>query len=165
MKAMRIAVVAGVLVGLVAATVQAGLFNANVTGKITGLRSGVIATASFSSRNLLAASTTNRTSKLVVDSSSGALQVVDGCGNVITNILTIVGTSLTIGPDSKSNEVDAVLVSFGGTGATNGSAVVTTSNGRTFKASETFQFELDGDIFAGKITTSSAFKPAHGCDE
>ncbi len=163
MKAMRIAVVTGVLIGLVAATVQAGLFNANVTGKITGLHNGVIAMESFSSRNLLAASTTNKTAKLVVDSSSGALQVVDGCGNIITNILTNVGTSLTIGPDSKSNEVDAVLVSFGGTGATNGSAVVAISDGKTFKASETFQFELDGDIFTGKITTSSAFKPASSC--
>src|ERR1039458_758854 len=85
MKAMRIAVVAVVLVGLVAATVKAGSFNASVTGKLTTLKSGVVTTKSFSSKDLIAVATTNKTAKLVVDSSTGALQIVDGCGNLITN--------------------------------------------------------------------------------
>jgi hypothetical protein len=163
MKVLRIAVVTGALVGLVAATVHAGLFNANITGKVTGEASGVIVTRSFSSKNILAAATTNKTAKLVVDSASGAVEVVDGCGNLITNIVTIVGTSLTIGPDTKSNEVDIVSLSFGGTGGTNGAGVVTSSNGKTFKETETFQLEVAGDLFVGKITTSSAFKPAASC--
>jgi hypothetical protein len=163
MKAMRIAVVAVVLVGLVAATVKAGSFNASVTGKLTTLKSGVVTTKSFSSKDLIAVATTNKTAKLVVDSSTGALQIVDGCGNLITNIVTVLGADLTIGPDASSNQVQAVLLSFAGTGATNGAGVVSISNGKTFKASETFQIAVSGVILQGKVTTSSAFKAAHGC--
>ena len=164
MKVMRIAVVTGVLVGLVAATVHAGLFNANITGKSTSLKSGVITSKSFSSRDLVGvAAGTNKTAKLVVDSTSGALQVVDGCGNLITNIVTLVGVDLSIAPDTKSNEVNAVLLSFGGTGATNGAGIVFISNGKTFKATETFELAVSGAIIQGKITTSSAFKPAKTC--
>ena len=163
MKAMRIAVVAGVLVGLVAATVHAGLFNASITGKSTAVRAGVVNTKSFSSKVLVSAATTNKTAKLVFDSASGAVDIVDGCGNLITNIITVVGTTLTVGPDASSNEVDVVLLSFLGSGATNGNAIVATSNGRTFKATEDFQIEFSGVIIAGKVTTSSAFKPAKNC--
>ena|ERR1035437_1140064 len=163
MKVMRIAVVAGVLVGLVAATVQAGLFNANITGKQTKLTSGVVTTKSFSSKDVISGVTTSKTAKLVVDSTTGALEAVDKCGNLITNIVTIIGTSLTVGPDAKSNEVDAVLLSFGGTGATNGTAVVTTSDDKTFKATETFTIAVNGAIIAGKFTTSSAFKKDKSC--
>ena len=163
MKAIRTAVIVGVLVGLAAATVQAGLFGANITGKSTALRGGVVNSKSFSSKDLVGVVTTNKTAKLVVDSATGALQVVDKCGTVITNIVTIVGTDVTVGPDASSNQVSTVLLSFGGTGATNGAAVVAISNGKTFKATETFQIAISGVILAGKITTSSAFKADKSC--
>jgi hypothetical protein len=160
MKAMRIAVVTGVLVGLVAATVQAGLFNAHVTGTITHLKSGLVTSKSFSISDV---GSTNKTDKLVIDSSTGALSVVDKCGNLVTNLVTIIGVDATIGPDANSNKVEAVLLSFAGTGATNGTAVVTISDKTTFKASETFEIAVGGVIVQGKVTTSSAFKPASTC--
>lgn len=160
MKVMRIAVVTGVLVGLVAATVQAGLFNAHVTGTVTREQNGVIASKSFSIADV---GSTNKTDKLVIDSSTGALEVVDQCGNLVTNIVTIVGIDANIGPDTKSNQVEAVLLSFTGTGATNGAAIVSISNGKTFKASETFELAVGSVIVQGKVTTSSAFKPASTC--
>jgi hypothetical protein len=157
MKAMRIAVVTSVLVGLVAATVHAGLFNAHVTGTVTSLKAGVVTSKSFSISDV---GSTNKTDKLVLDSSTGALEVVDKSGTLVTNIVTIVGVDQTIGPDSKSNKVEAVLLSFAGSGATNGAAVVSISNGKTFKASETFEIAVGSVIVQGKVTTSSAFKPA-----
>jgi hypothetical protein len=160
MKVMRIAVVAGVLVGLAAATVQAGLFNARVTGTLTREKSGVITSKSFSIADV---GSTNKTDKLVIDSSTGALSVVDKCGNLVTNIVTVIGVDLTIGPDAKSNQVEAVLLSFAGSGATNGTAIVTISNGKTFKATETFELAVGSVIVQGKVTTSSAFKPASTC--
>jgi len=163
MKVTRIAVVSAVVIGLAAATVHAGMFNANITGKVTAETSGVIASKSFSSKNLISGVTTSKTAKLVVESTTGALDVVDQCGNLITNILTIVGTDATVGPDSKSNEVDAVELSFAGSGATNGTGIVAISNGTNFKATENFQIAIDGAILVGKVTTSSAFKPAHTC--
>ena len=161
---MRIAVVTGVLVGLAAATVHAGLFNANITGTATALKAGVVTSKSFSSKDIVGpVAGTNKLAKLVLDSTSGAVSVVDKCGNVITNILTIVGTDVTIGPDSKSNQVETVLLSFTGTGATNGAGVLATSNGKTFKATETFEIGFSGAIIQGKITTSSAFKADKSC--
>ncbi|HXI83707.1 MAG TPA: hypothetical protein VNL17_06415 [Verrucomicrobiae bacterium] len=160
MKAMRIAVVGSVLIGLVAVTVHAGLFDANISGKATEEPNTVIVSASFSSKQILG---TNKTEKLVLDSETGALEVVDQCGGFITNIVTIVGNPVSIGPDSNSNAVNFVLLSFGGSGDTNGAGVVTISNGKTFKATESFQIAIDGAIFVGKVTTSSAFKPASTC--
>ena len=160
MKAMRIAVVTGVLVGLVAATVQAGLFNAHVTGTVTHLKNGLVTSKSFSISDV---GSTNKTDKLVLDSSTGALEVVDKCGNLVTNIVTIIAVDSTIGPDANSNKVEAVLLSFAGTGATNGAAVVSISNGKTFKATETFELAVGTVIVQGKVTTSSAFKAASTC--
>jgi hypothetical protein len=162
MKVMRIAVVAGVLVGLVAATVQAGLFNAHVTGTVTSLKSGVVSFKSFSITDV-PGSGTNKTNKLVFDSTTHALEVVDKCGNLVTNIVAVLSIDQTIGPDSKSNEVQAVLLSFQGTGATNGAAVLAISNGKTFKATENFEIAVGSVIVQGKVTTSSAFKPASTC--
>jgi len=162
MKAMRIAVVTGVLVGLVAATVNAGLFNAHVTGTVTAEHSGVITSKSFSISDV-PGSGTNKTDKFVLDSSTGALEIVDKCGNLVTTVVTILSTDLTIGPDTKSNEVQAVLLSFQGTGATNGAAVIAISNGKTFKATENFEIAVGSVIVQGKVTTSSAFKAASTC--
>src|SRR5229473_2484126 len=120
MKAARIAIVTGVLVAVVAATVHAALINANVTGKFTALNgSDVVTTKSFSSKDLISLVTTSKTAKLVIDDTTGALEVVDKCGGLISNITTQVGTILDLGPDASSNEVTAVLLSFGGTGNTN----------------------------------------------
>jgi len=161
MKAARIAVTAGVLVGLVAVTVHAGLLQAHITGTVTQEKSGVITSKSFSISDV---GSTNKTDKLVFDSTTHALEVVDKCGNLITNIVTIAGSpDLTIGPDTKSNEVEAVVLSFAGTGATNGAAVLAISNGKTFKATENFEIAVGNVIVQGKVTTSSAFKPGPGC--
>jgi hypothetical protein len=161
MKAIRIAVVGGILVGLVAATVNAALLNAHITGTLTHEQSGVIISKSFAISDV---GSTNKTDKLVFDTTTGALDVVDKCGNLVTNIVTIVGVDSTIGPDTKSNEVEAVLLSFTGTGATNGAGVIATSNGKTFKAAENFEIAVGSVIVQGKVTTSSVFTPAHGCE-
>ena len=163
MKVMRIAVVAGALVGLVAATVHAGLFNASISGKQTKLdqTTQLVTSKSFSSKTILG---TNKTEKLVLDSSTGALNLVDECGNFITNIVTVISATVTVA-DANSNEVDFVLLSLNGTGDTNGTAVVTISNGKTFKAIENFQVTDNQSITVGKITTSSVFKPASTCPQ
>jgi len=164
MKAIRIAVVTGVLVGVVAATVHAALINANVTGKITSLNgSEVVTTKNFSSKDVISLVTTSKTAKLVIDDNTGALEVVDKCGTLLSNVTTQVGTVVTVGPDANSNKVEAVLLSFFGTSTTNGEAVVTISDKTTFKASETFSIAVGGKILTGKITTSSAFKPSPSC--
>jgi hypothetical protein len=163
MKAIRIAVVAGVLVGLVAATVHGGLISAHISGKRTELKSGVVTTKTFSDKDLISLVTTSKTAKLVIDDSDGDFDVVDKCGNLISNVTTQVGVILDLGPDANSNEVEAVVLSFQGTGDTNGTAVVTISTSHKFKATSNFQLVIGGDIFTGKITTSSAFKAPSSC--
>ena len=168
MKAMRIAVVAGVLVGVVGATVHAGLFSANVTGKQTRLdnTTELVTSKSFSSKTIISGATDSTTAKLVLDSDTGAVEVVDECGNLIATVLTEVGIGTTVGPDANSNSVSLVLVSLNGTGDTNGTAIVTISDKTTFKESVVFQISDNsgsGKVTTGKITTSSAFKPASTC--
>ncbi len=164
MKAMRIAVVASVLAGLVAATVHAGMFNANITGSQTKLVNGLVTTKSFSSKDIISGVTTDKTAKLVIDSTTDTLEVVDKCGNVIGTALTEIGTTTIVGPDANSNSVALVLVSLQGNGDTNGTAVVTISDKTTFKKTSVFQLsDNSGHVTIGKITTSSAFKPASTC--
>jgi len=81
----------------------------------------------------------------------------------MTTIVSIISAIVSVGPDANSNEVGLVLLSLNGTGDTNGTAVVTISNGKTFKAIESFQVTDNESVTVGKITTGSAFTPASTC--